>query len=97
MAGSRFRWRRSSDRESEVSVFFREYITQPDSELRHHRFQFVEGEVMFAPLNPVQRGVGDAGFPAELGIRHLSPRFSQELCQLDIHAFSHPQTVANLP
>ena len=62
-----------------------------------YRLQFAEGEVMFAAFKPVQRGVGDAGFLTELGIRQLSPRFSQELCQLNIHAFSHPKTVAKHP
>jgi hypothetical protein len=41
--------------------------------------------------------VREAGLPAKLGIRQLSSRFSEESCQLDIHALSHPRTVAKHP
>jgi hypothetical protein len=50
---------------------------------------------MFAPFKPVKRGVGDAGFLAELGIRKLTPRSTQVFAELDIQAFSHPKTLAN--
>ena len=52
---------------------------------------------MFAALKPVQRGVGKAGFLAELEIRQLSSRFSQVFRQLNIQALSHPKTVAKHP
>lgn len=77
-----------------ASIFFRENIAESDLELVHHRLQFVEGEMMFAPLNPEQGLMGKAGLFSELGIRQLSPRFSQVFRQLHIQALSHPKTVA---
>ena len=52
--------------------------------------------MMFATFNPVQRSVRDAGFLAELGIRKRPTRLPQVLGELNIQAFSHPETVANM-
>jgi hypothetical protein len=51
------------------SEFFGENVTEPDFELCHHCFEFVESQVMFTSFKPVQCSVGDAGFLAELSIR----------------------------
>jgi len=62
------------------------HIAQPDLELVEERFQLVQGQVVFALLNPEQCHVRKTGRFAELGIAHLTPGFTREGGQLTVDA-----------
>ena len=77
-----------------MSKLLRKHIAQPDFELIEERFQLVQGQVVFALLNPEQRHVRKTGLFAELGIAQLTPGFTQVLRQLTVKIALHPQKVA---
>ena len=77
------------------SELVREHVRNPQFKLPQHRIQLVHSEMMFAFFNPVQRHVGNTGLFGELGIREISPLFTQEGGQLTVEALSHARSLAN--
>ena len=77
------------------SALVRKHVRNPQFELPQHRIQLVHSEMMLALFNPVQRHVGNTGLFGELGIREISPLFTQEGGQLTIEALSHSRSLAN--
>ena len=75
----------------------RENVLQADFELVQNRFQFVQGQMMLAPFNPVQGRMRYADPFAELKVRHLPSRLSQEFRQLSIEVAPHRKNLAKFP
>ena len=78
------------------SELVREHIPQFDFQLVQNRFQLVERQMVFSPLDAVQCGVGNAHFFCERGIRKPPPRRPQKLGKLAIQMSLHGPRLAEL-
>ena len=79
-----------------VSKFVRENIPQLDFKFVQNRFQLIEGNMMLASFNSVQRGMGDPDLFGEICVREIAPRFSQEFRKLAIQVSLHRERLAKL-
>ena len=59
-------------------VFIWKYVLQPDFQFVEDGFKIVEGEPVFAALDAMQCGVGQADPFGEVGIGQFTPLPSQE-------------------
>ena len=75
------------------SKLLRKNILEPDAKLLDHRLQLVQGEMVFAALDPVEGGVGDADLLREFGVRKPASFFLQKRCEL---FFQMPPHIASM-
>lgn len=68
----------------------REDVRELELELRHHRFEFFEGDVMFAPLKAVKGHDSHPSLLGEFGVRHVSSGFAEVFGELGVEALFHP-------
>jgi len=90
-------WRSKQIRSSGDSKLARKHVAELDLQLDQDRFQLVQGQVMFSPIDPMQGGMRDAHPLPELGVRQASPRLSQVFRQLSIQITSHPGKLPKTP
>ena len=60
-----------------LSELVRRHVAQPDLEFHQYRFEFVEGQMMFPSLDPVQSRMRNADPLPQLGVRQASPGLPQ--------------------
>ena len=90
-------WRSKQIRSSGDSKLAWKHVAELDLQLDQDRFQLVQGQVMFSPLDSMQGGMGNAHPPSELGVGQASPRLPQVFRQLSIQIPSHLENLPKTP